>query len=131
VNTEIESIVVEWGATTISDCSSIILVPEIAIAEPGYIKTITVRATAHAKHEFHTMAQMAYFQFQDGELELEPLSGSLRVSRRGEAEELVAGLALYRDTGGQFHALMHEGQDGKRLIEAAYRFCTRWIRLDI
>jgi hypothetical protein len=131
VSTGIESITVEWGATTITDCSSIILVPEIAMTEPGYIRTITLRASAHAKHEFHTMAQMAYYQFQDGELEITPLDSSLRVSMRGDAEELVAGLALYRDTEGRFHALMHEGQDGKRLIEAAYRFCTRWIRLDI
>ena len=131
MSTGIESITVEWGATTITDCSSIILVPEIAMTEPGYIRTITLRASAHAKHEFHTMAQMAYYQFQDGELEITPLDSSLRVSMRGDAEELVAGLALYRDTEGRFHALMHEGQDGKRLIEAAYRFCTRWIRLDI
>jgi hypothetical protein len=131
VSTGIESIIVECGGKTITDCSSIILVPEIAITEPGYITTVTVGASAHAKHEFHTMAQMAYFQFQDGELEIAPLEGSVRVSVRGEAEVLVAGLALYRDTEGRFHALMHEGQDGKRLIEAAYRFCTRWIRLDI
>lgn len=131
MSTGIESIIVECGEKTITDCSSIILVPEIAITEPGYIRTVTVRASAHAKHEFHTMAQMAYFQFQDGELEIVPMEGSLRVSVRGEAEVLVAGLALYRDTEGRFHALMHEGQDGKRLIEAAYRFCTRWIRLDI
>ncbi|MBM9530377.1 hypothetical protein JWG42_09465 [Desulfoprunum benzoelyticum] len=105
--------------------------PKIAIAEPGYIRTMTVKESAHVKHEFHTMAQMAYFQFQDGELEITPLDGSLRVSGRGDAEELVAGLALYRDTEGRFYALMHDGQDGKKLIEAAYRFCTRWIRLDI
>ncbi|HSO09109.1 MAG TPA: hypothetical protein VLR45_03920 [Desulfoprunum sp.] len=131
MSTGIESITVEWGARIITDCSSIILVPEIAMTEPGYIRTMTLRASAHAKHEFHTMAQMAYYQFQDGELEITPLESSLRVSMRGDVEELVAGLALYRDTEGRFHALMHEGQDGKRLIEAAYRFCTRWIRLDI
>lgn len=122
---------VEWGGETITECSSIILVPENAVAEPGYIRTMTIRESAHAKHEYHAMAQMAYFQFQDDELEITPLSGSLRVTVRGQTEELAAGLVLYRDGEGRFHALMHEGQDGKRLIEAAYRFCTRWIRLDI
>ena len=131
MSTGVESIILEWGERTVSDCTSIILVPENAIAEPGYIRTMTVRASAHAKHEFHTMTQMAYFQFQDGELEVTPLTGPLRISVRGEEEDLVAGLALYRDTEGRFHALMHDGVDGKRLIEAAYRFCTRWIRLDI
>jgi hypothetical protein len=126
-----DTITLESAGRTITDCASLIIVPEIAIAEPGYIKTLTVKAAAHAKHEFQAMAQMAYFQFQDGELEITPLKGPLGITFRGETEYLAAGMALYRDLAGEFHALIHEGQNRKKLLEAAHRFCTRWVRLDI
>jgi len=126
-----DTITLESAGRTITDCASLIIVPEIAIAEPGYIKTLTVKAAAHAKHEFQAMAQMAYFQFQDGELEIIPLKEPLGVTYRGETEYLAAGMALYRDLAGEFHALIHDGQNKKKLLEAAHRFCTRWVRLDI
>lgn len=126
-----QSITLQFGEETITYCESIILVPGVAVSEHGYIRTLTASAGAHAKHEFHALAQMAYFQIQDDELEIEKLQGPLRVTLRGEMETFVEGLALYRDMEGQFHVLMHEGQDARKLIEAAYRFCTRWVRLDI
>lgn len=125
------SITLQFGEETITYCESIILVPAAAVSEHGYIRTISVNAGAHAKHEFHALAQMAYFQFQDDELEIEKLQGPLVVTLRGEEEMFAEGLALYRDLEGRFHVLMHEGQDARKLIEAAYRFCTRWVRLDI
>lgn len=126
-----ESIILKSADLTITDCVSLIIVPEIAIAEPGYIKTLTVKEAAHAKHEFQAMAQMAYFQFQDDELEITPLHEPLGITFREETEYLVVGMILYRDLAGQFHALVHEGQNRKKLFEAAHRFCTRWVRLDI
>lgn len=125
------TIQLQFAGSTMSFCNSIILVPEIAVAEHGYIRTLSASPGAHAKHEFHALAQMAYFQYQDNELEIEILEGPLSVTLRGETETLAAGLALYRDLEGRFHVLMHEGQDARRLIEAANRFCTRWVRLDI
>jgi hypothetical protein len=129
VNTD--TITLQSAGLTITDCASLIVVPEIAIAEAGYIRTVTVKAAAHAKHEFQAMAQMAYFQFQDDELEIIPLRDPLSINFRGEVEYLIAGMVLYRDLAGQFHALIHEGQNRKKLLEAAHRFCTRWVRLDI
>ncbi len=126
-----DTITLQSAGRTISDCVCLIIVPEIAVFEPGYIKAITVKAIAHAKHEFQAMAQMAYFQFQDNELEITLLQESLEVIFQGETEYLTAGMVLYRDQAGQFHALIHEGQNSKKLLEAAYRFCTRWVRLDI
>ena len=128
---DIEIITLQFDGCTLVDCTSLIIVPEIAVTEPGYITTMTVKAAAHAKHEFQAMAQMAYFQYQDDELEITPLHDSLAITFRGEREHLSAGLALYRDTAGQFHALIHEGQNRKKLLEAAHRYCTRWVRLDI
>ena len=121
----------QFGDKTTSFCNSIILVPEIAVNEHGYIRTISASSGAHAKHEFHALAQMAYFQHQDNELAIETLEGPLLVTLREVTESLAAGLALYRDLEGCFHVLMHAGQDARRLIEAANRFCTRWVRLDI
>ncbi len=126
-----DTITLQTGGCTIRDCVCLIIVPEIAVSEPGYIKAITVEADAHAKHGFQAMAQMAYFQFQDGELEITPLQGALDIAFRGETAYLAAGMVLYRDQAGRFHALVHEGQNSKKLLEAAYRFCTRWVRLDI
>ena len=126
-----DTITLQTAGRTLTDCASLIIVPEIAVSEPGYIKMLTVKATAHAKHEFQAMAQMAYFQFQDDELDITPLQASLCINFRGETEILTAGMVLYRDLAGQFHALIHEGQNRKKLLEATYRFCTRWVRLDI
>lgn len=126
-----DTITLKSADLTITDCVSLIIVPEIAIDEPGYIKTMTIKEAAHAKHEFQAMAQMAYFQFQDDELEITPLQGPLGITFREETDYLAAGMVLYRDSAGQFHALVHEGQNRKKLLEAAYRFCTRWVRLDI
>jgi hypothetical protein len=44
---------------------------------------------------------------------------------------LEDGMILYRDTSGSFKVLTHELQNKKKLLEAAYRYCTRWVRLDI
>ncbi len=126
-----DTIILQFAGHTITDCASLIIVPEIAIAEPGYIKTLTIKATAHAKHEFQAMARMAYFQFQDDELEITPLKDPLGITFRGETEYLTAGMVLYRDLAGQFYVLVHEGQNRKKLLEAGHRFCTRWVRLDI
>lgn len=126
-----DSITLEFAGRQVTDCASLIIVPEVAVTEPGYIRTLTVKAAAHAKHEFQTMTQMAYFQYQDGELEMTTLQGPLSITFRGETDCLTSGMALYRDQAGLFHALIHEGQNSKKLIEAAYRFCTRWVRLDI
>lgn len=126
-----ENIILQFDGCSPIDCTSLIVVPEIAVHEPGYIATMTVKAVAHAKHEFQAMAQMAYFQYQDDELEITTLYDSLAITFRGATEYLTAGLALYRDAAGQFHALIHEGQNPKKLLEAAHRYCTRWVRLDI
>ena len=115
----------------IDSCTSAILVPEKALEEAGYIITMTSNNDASSKHEFHAMAQMAYFQFQDDELNVNDVSGLIKIDS-GERQEIVdTGLVLYRDADGGFHALVHGGLNKKKLLEAAYRFCTRWVRLDI
>lgn len=125
------SIVISSEQTILADCVSTIIVPELAISEAGYIKMFTVKDSAHAKHEYHAMAQMAYFQFQDEELEIEEALSAITIVCDGEKIELNSGMVIYRDQAGEFHVLVHAVQNKKKILEAAYRYCTRWVRLDI
>lgn len=124
-------ITLQIAETVITDCESVILVPEIAVQEAGYIKTFTVKNSGHAKHEYHTMAQIAYFQFQDDELAITEINSPLTITSGAEVSEMAGGMVMYRDMTGSFHVLVHEMQNRKKLLEAAYRYCTRWVRLDI
>lgn len=115
----------------ITACESVIVIPEKAVSEPGYIVVHTTKDSAHAKHEYHAMAQMAYFQFQDDELEIEEIDAPVKINYRDDIIDLEAGLLLYRLDNGQFFATIHKNQNKKKLLEAGYRYCTRWVRLDI
>ena len=126
-----DAIIICFDESIVTDCSSVIIVPERALTEAGFIKTLTVQAQAHSKHEFHAMAQMAFYQFQDGELAMTEARGSITITWKQEVENLIAGMVIYRDGDGGFHLLVHKGQNSKKLLEAANRFCTRWVRLDI
>jgi hypothetical protein len=106
-------------------------VPLRALEEAGYIKTFTVKDSSHAKHEFHAMAQMAYFQYQDDELEIVEMGSPVTINFRGEQTIVDEGMILYRDSAGEFNAMVLGSPNKKKLLEAAYRYCTRWIRLDI
>jgi lipopolysaccharide export system protein LptA len=126
-----DTLQIRFGDTLVTDCSSAIIVPERAVHEAGYIKTLTTNAHAHSKHEFQAMAQTVYYRFQDDELEIVQGNGALILEWQGETETIEGGIVIYRDESGEFHVLAHSGQQVKKLLEAAYRFCTRWVRLDI
>lgn len=125
------SIIIEFGKIRITDCESVILVPEIALQEAGFIKTITVKDSGSAKHEYHALAQMAYFQYQDDELAIVEADSPLIVISGSESGKIDSGMVLYRAMNGSFHVLSHGPHNKKKLLEAAYRYCTRWVRLDI
>ncbi len=126
-----DSIQIRYGDTILDDCVSAIIVPEIAMAEPGYIKTMTAGMVAHSKHEFHAMAQMAYYQNQDEELDVVSVSAPIRIEKGTEIEEISSGMLIYRDSSGVFHVVIHELLNRKKMLEATNRYCTRWVRLDI
>ena len=122
---------IESASITITDCESVILVPERALQEAGFIKTFTIKESGHAKHEYHALAQMAYFQYQDDELVVEEIDSPLTVICGTETVKMDSGMVLYRDVNGSFHVLIHGSEKRKKLLEATYRYCTRWVRLDI
>jgi hypothetical protein len=126
-----DAIILQYDDSTVTDCNSAIIVPERAIDEAGYIRTLTASANASSKHEFQAMAQTVSYQFQDGELDVAAVNGIITLQWKMEVEKLTSGMVIYRDFKGNFHVLAHAGQNYKKLMEAAYRFCTRWVRLDI
>ena len=113
------------------ECQSVIIVPEMALREAGYIKTLTTAEEANAKHEFFALGQMALFQYQDEELKVELCAGPLVIRHGQEEEYLECGLLICRGREGHLRLLAQEGVNLTKLLEAANRFCTRWVRLDI
>lgn len=110
---------------------SVVLAPEKSLEEHGYIEAQTIKDSSHAKHEYHAMAQMAYFQHQDDELEIQEVMGPIIVDCDGGKKEIEKGMVLVRDKNGGFSVLIHRSLNKKKMLEAVYRYCTRWIRLDI
>lgn len=114
-----------------AECESVVVIPEKAIEEPGYIAVHTINDSAHAKHEYHAMAQMAYYQYQDDELDLQEITQPITIVTPLERVEMESGLVLYRLQDGSFFGAIHQFLSKKKLLEAGYRYCARWIRLDI
>lgn len=115
----------------VEDCSSVLVIPDKAVQEPGYIKGLSSSAGGSAKHEFHALAQMAYFQYQDDELEIVVTDSPCQISDGQETEVLHSGMVIVRDSNGMIHAVAHRDINQKKLLESANRYCTRWVRLDI
>ena len=126
-----DSITIRFEDDTVTECSSAIVIPERAMIEAGYIKTLTTNSTAHAKHEFHAIAQIALTRFQDRELKVEAVYGPLTIQWKSEIETITAGVVIILDTQGNLHLIGNSGQNVNKLLQLAHRFCTRWVRLDI
>ena len=112
-------------------CSTVILVPDIALSEAGHIKLLSCNLSPQAKHEFHALAQMAFFRFQDEELEINMATEPIILEWDGENTEVSSGMVICRNLSGGLEVFCHSGEPPRKLLEAALRFCTRWIRLDI
>ena len=88
-----------WDGSVGTDCVCLLIVPERAIHEPGYIQGLHASGATN-KHEFQALAQTAYYQYQDDELEFFPVSKPIEITGPGGSERLEAGLVLYRDADG-------------------------------
>ncbi len=126
-----QRILIKHSGIEIKDCVSAILVPDVALDEPGYIKTFSAQSGSHSKHEFQAMAQMAYYQFQDDELDLVAIDGEIQIFYQDTLEEVATGMVIYRGDDGEFHVVIHDSLNKKKMLEATNRYCTRWVRLDI
>ena len=119
-----------WAPDGGVECDCLLIIPERAVQEHGYIRAMHHLAAAN-KHEFRALAQTGYYQFQDDELELCETPGPIEVVHGQEKQALEDGMVLFRDTGGLIKAVAYTSAHPKKLLEAANRFCTRWVRLDI
>lgn len=128
---QVNRIQVNADSVHFKDCVGAILVPEIVLTEPGYLKTMTVNTDAHSKHEFFAMAQMAYYQYQDEELSMVRVKGAICLQQGGRVEVIDSGMVICRDGAGELLVLLHDQVNAKKILEAANRYCTRWVRLDI
>jgi len=126
-----ESIVIRFEDGTITECSNAIIIPEKAMVEAGYIKTLTTNSTAHSKHEFQAITNMALFKFQENELGLKTFNGPFTIQCKNEIETVTAGVLVLLDSQGDLHIIGSPGQNVNKLLQLAHRFCTRWVRLDI
>jgi hypothetical protein len=124
---------IDVGGDTERDmaCITVITVSEKALAEPGHIRTLAAAQSPGQKHEFHALAQMALFQFEDRELTPVVVKGKIRVKARSETLELDDGLLVGRLATGQIVLLINSSQRARKFLVAALRFCSRWIRLDL
>lgn len=119
-----------WNDDGGPDCVCVLIIPERAIDEPGYIKGVHCSGVTN-KHEFHALAQTAYYQHQDEELEFATVSRPIVIDGLSGREQLDSGVVLFRDMQGAIKAVVHESVSLKKLLESANRYCTRWVRLDI
>jgi hypothetical protein len=126
-----DAIIIRFENFTVTECGGAMIIPERAIIEAGCIRTMTTNSRAHSKYEFHAMAQIALSRFQDGDLVVEAVQGTLTVEWRNEVEKITAGLVVFLDLEGNLHLIGHSSLNAHKLLSAACRFCTRWVRLDI
>ncbi|NNF46794.1 MAG: hypothetical protein HKN69_08490 [Desulfofustis sp.] len=127
---ESNSLHLSWVSDGSTECDCLLIIPERAIKEHGYIKAMH-RSTTGNKHELQALAQTCYYQFQDDELDYCETAEPIEVVHGTEREVLEDGMVLFREAGGTIRAVMYQAAPAKKLLEAANRFCTRWVRLDI
>ncbi|MCP4344590.1 MAG: hypothetical protein GY795_03565 [Desulfobacterales bacterium] len=113
------------------ECMAVILVPEIALTEPGHIRTFAANQTAQSKHEFYALGQMALIQFEDGELMPRQITDPVDVKADEETVRIDAGIVICRTLSGELAVISNTDNRPRKYLETANRFCTRWIRLDI
>jgi len=122
---------IQFDSKVVDGCETVIVVPQKALAEAGYIKSFTLKDSGHAKHELHALAQMVYFQYQDEELDVIDVADVIAVADESETVVLRDGMILFKLTDGTIQAASQGMINRKKYLEAAYRYCTRWVRLDI
>lgn len=110
-----------------------ILVPANAQEYPDTLVCMIAGSPANAKHAYHTLSQIALYDFEDKVLAVQPVpkDGVIAVIGASETQNLSEGLIIYRDIESSIFAWAHNHLDTYPLIKFAHRQCTRWVRLDI
>lgn len=126
-----KKIIINQTGNNNMECSSVILVPDEALKNNGHIKFLSIDENTSNKHEFHAMSQIAHVQLMDNELDINEQSSPLEIIVQDEHKTMDSGLAVCRTTKGEIKVITNTKELHKSLLQAAYKYCTRWIRLDI
>ncbi len=113
------------------NCKSVIVIPEMALTDATYIRSFTTVSPVHSKHEFHTLAQIALIEFDDGEIEPQKIVGKISLVAGEEIYDLESGMIICRLASEAFSIYINTDQAPRKYLETANRYCTRWVRLDI
>ena len=112
-------------------CKSVIVIPAKALGDATYIRSFTTVSPVHSKHEFHTLAQIALIEFDDGEIKPQKIVGKIALATREGIFDLESGMIICRLESEEFSIYMNTDQLPRKYLETANRYCTRWVRLDI
>lgn len=115
----------------VCECLAAIAVPEIALSVPDYIRTFSATAGSQSKHSLYALSQMMLIEFEDGELQPRQFQFDLTVTSGASLVRVDDGIVIVRNLDGRLEVLSNAAKPLRKFIEAANRFCTRWIRLDI
>jgi hypothetical protein len=115
------------------DALAAIVVPAGAADDPGTIALLAASASATAKHDLRALAQMALYDAEEGTLAAETVAAGARLVVRaaGEDRTVDRGLVIVRDLAGVARVYAVGDVDARTLLAEAYRFTTRWVRLDV
>ncbi|MBN2332424.1 MAG: hypothetical protein JXO50_04875 [Deltaproteobacteria bacterium] len=112
-------------------CTAVIIIPEIGLAEAGHIRCLTAGQEVESKHEFHALSQIALLQFDDNDIVPRQCSAPLCIRSSDGDFHLANGVVICRSADGSLAVLSCTDLPLRKFFEAAHRFCTRWVRLDI
>jgi hypothetical protein len=121
------------GEKLLNEAETALLTPADAPEYPDKFRGETTQSAVNAKHAYHALAQIAFFDYEDKILEVVSVPPETVLTIRGEHTQgqVDEGLIVARDAQGKVRVFAHEGQDLFALLKFAHRYCTRWIRLDI
>jgi len=113
------------------DCRSVIVIPEIALADATYIRSFSTASPVRSKHEFYTLAQIVLIQFDDDEIAPQKVTGEIRITAGEESFALESGMLICRLESDEFFIYTNTEQPPRKYLASATRYCTRWVRLDV
>lgn len=122
---------IDLASTGKINCKSVIVIPAKALDDATYIRSFTTISPVHSKHEFHTLAQIALIEFDDGEIKPQKIVGKIGLTAGEEIFCLESGMIICRLESEEFSIYMNTDESPRKYFETANRYCTRWVRLDI
>jgi hypothetical protein len=88
-------------------CDTAIIIDVRALKADGHISMFSKNSGDHTTHEYYALAQMALFQFQDGDLTPVAVEGPIALSWNDCEMTVASGIAILRTSDGEVSILAH------------------------